>query len=183
MRSPSSIPPSSDIFRPVDFDVFWHDTLRALSRLPADIQTRASDSSGSITQMSVEFNSLGRQRIHGYLLRWDDPVPRPLVVYTHGYNGQVEVLRAWAEAGFHVFGFDTRGFGNSPCDIHPDGWILTGIGSPRDSILRGAVCDYVRAIAIAEALCAPRGMRWPMATALRARWRSWPSRCRGPRTW
>ncbi|MDJ0739897.1 MAG: acetylxylan esterase [Gammaproteobacteria bacterium] len=159
MRSRSSVPPSSAIARPIDFDTFWRDTLRELARVPAAIGIDDGDSQASITQLVVEFNSLGGQRVHGYLLRWDDPVPRPLVVYTHGYNGRVDVLRPWAEAGFHVLGFDTRGFGRSPCATHPDGWILTGIGAPRSSILRGAVCDYVRAITVARALCAPRVSR------------------------
>ena len=50
---------------------------------------------------------------------------------------------------------DIRGFGksvNAVNDISPDGYILTGIESEETSILRGAICDYIRAVQVARAL-------------------------------
>jgi cephalosporin-C deacetylase len=155
MKPPSDPdrPADGELARPADFDTFWAETLRALDAVSSDIQCAAVDTRGSITHSRVEFNGLEQARIHGYLLHWDDTRPRPLVVYTHGYNSQYEVLHAWADAGFNVFGFDTRGFGRSVWPRHPDGWILSGVESPHTSIIRGAVCDYVRAIEVAQSLC------------------------------
>ena len=81
---------------------------------------------------------------------------RPLVITTHGYNSQCNPA---AEArhvalGVDLFGFDVRGFGLSraACSVDPGGYVLTGIRAPETSILRGAVCDYIRAAALGTLL-------------------------------
>lgn len=140
------------IDRPDDFDSFWRDTLHALAAHPPATLSQIAERRGDIDRLMVAFDSLDAVRIHAYLLRWRDDRPRPLVVYTHGYNGQVDTLWAWAQAGFDVLGFDTRGFGRSILPGRDPGWILTGIESPQTSILRGAVCDYVRALEVGQAL-------------------------------
>jgi cephalosporin-C deacetylase len=155
METPASVDTPSDpeLSRPDDFADFWAQTLEALEAVSAMPSVTRVGTRHSISHSLVEFNSLEQARIHGYLLRWEDDQPRPLVVYTHGYNSQYDVIDAWAQAGFHVFGFDTRGFGRSQWPSHPRGWLLTGVESPQTSIVRGAVCDYVRAVAVAQALC------------------------------
>ena len=144
--------PDPTIDRPQDFDQFWQETRFDLNNYPETFEQTLSDQQGRVSHYAIEFNSWQNTTIRGYLLKWQDSQPRPLIVYTHGYNGQCNTQWQWAHSGFNVFGFDTRGFGRSIAPVHHDGWILTNIESPLNSILRGAVCDYVRAGEIAKAL-------------------------------
>jgi len=137
---------------PPDFEPFWHNTLEALALVPPRTEMQLQARRSGICHHSLSFDSFNHARIHGYLLKWDDTSSRPLVIYTHGYNGQCDVVWQWAEQGFNVLGIDTRGFGRSAIDISKYGWILTGIESATSSILRGAVCDYVRAAQLAPSL-------------------------------
>lgn len=82
---------------------------------------------------------------------------RPLVVTTHGYNSQCNPVleaRHTVACDADLFCFDVRGFGLSrtACPVDPDGYVLTGLTDPRQSILRGAVCDYVRAAEVGRLL-------------------------------
>ncbi|MXY26170.1 MAG: hypothetical protein F4Y45_16835 [Acidobacteria bacterium] len=82
---------------------------------------------------------------------------RPVVITTHGYNSQCNPVleaRHTVACNADLFCFDVRGFGLSrrACDLHPEGYILTGATDPRRSILRGAVGDYVRAAEVARLL-------------------------------
>ncbi len=68
----------------------------------------------------------------------------------HGYGGanDPERVRRLSSLGFDVVGVDMRGFGMSRdavVGLSPYGYLLTGARSRDDSILRGAVCDYVQA--------------------------------------
>ena len=148
------LPDPMTLDKPDDFAHFWRDTWEELKRYAADYETSMEDSRGGITHTVVDFNSWEDTGISGYLLHRDDEQPRPLVIYTHGYYGQCDIQWHWAEQGLNVFGFDTRGFGHSAFITHPDGWILTGIESPETSIIRGAVCDYMRAAEIARLMSA-----------------------------
>jgi hypothetical protein len=65
--------------------------------------------------------------------------------------------RAWSGSGRAVTcsASNVRGFGRSVDAVpypSPAGWLLTGVRSPDTSVLRGAVCDYVRATEVADAL-------------------------------
>ena len=150
--------------RPDGFFPFWRDTLAALGRVPANPRLGlavTSPEGASITP--VRFASLGACDIQGFLVAADDsddhaatglPARRPLVVTTHGYNGQCNPVleaRHTATCGADLFCFDVRGFGlsRSACRVDPHGHILTGLTDPLTSILRGAVCDYVRAAEVA----------------------------------
>jgi cephalosporin-C deacetylase len=142
--------------RPDDFDRFWAETLAVLRRVPIEYEvgTIAAAPEGA-TLAPVRFRSLGDVWIRGFLLTrepgsHDAASPRrPLAITTHGYNSQSNPA---AEArhvaqGVDVFCFDVRGFGLSrtACMVDPDGYVLTDHESPHTSILRGAVCDYIRA--------------------------------------
>lgn len=157
---PSSNSVRPPITRPDDFDRFWSDTLAALGQVPCDCElgTIVPAPEGA-TLAPVRFRSLGDAWIHGFLLTLeassDDAhsTRRPLVITTHGYNSQSNPT---AEArhvarGVDLFGFDVRGFGlsRSACAVDSDGYVLTGLGAPETSILRGAVCDYIRAAEVA----------------------------------
>jgi len=144
------LPDQKTLVKPDDFAQFWRDTLEELKRYNSDYEASTVESRGGITHTAVDFNSWLDTGISGYFLHWDDEQPRPLVIYTHGYYGQCDIQWQWAEQGLNVFGFDTRGFGRSAFPSHADGWILTGIESPQTSIIRGAVCDYMRAADIAR---------------------------------
>ncbi len=103
----------------------------------------------------LSFSSLGNARIHGYLLRWADGAPRPLVVHGHGYGGRSTPRWRWARAGLNVVGMDVRGWGRSRAALPSRsrwGWVLTGIESPERHVLRGAVCDYLRAVRVGREL-------------------------------
>jgi len=147
----------SEVKRPVapaDFEQFWQLTLERLLEQDTDKQTRNEVLLGDGTAyLNVGFDSLENCRIEGYACLWQDK-PRPLIIYTNGYNGQYVERQNWAKRGVNVFGFDTRGFGRSKnaLSLSPYGHILTGIEDKNTSILRGAVCDYIQAIRVAKAL-------------------------------
>ena len=119
--------------------------------------------------LPVRFASFDGCDIQGFLITLDDldragppPTRRPLVVTTHGYNSQCNpVLEARHAAACRadLFCFDVRGFGLSrnDCPVDPRGYVLTGLANPRSSILRGAVCDFVRAAQVGTLLEAGRG--------------------------
>jgi cephalosporin-C deacetylase len=61
----------------------------------------------------------------------------------------------WARAGLNVVGVDVRGWGRSRATLPSRsrwGWVLTGIESPERHVLRGAVCDYLRAVRVGREL-------------------------------
>jgi cephalosporin-C deacetylase len=132
-----------------NFFDFWKQTRLELADVAPSVEVQRGETiTDGLLLDTLRYGSLGGSRINGFLLHWDDDRPRPLVVYTHGYKSQTRVVQSWAERGLHVLGFDTRGFGRSKGAVDhlsEAGYVLTGIGSPETSILRGAVCDYVRA--------------------------------------
>ena len=113
----------------------------------------------------IRFASLGGGDIQGFFIESeaaDGGGRRPLVVTTHGYNSHCNPVldaRHVTASGADLLCFDIRGFGLSrtACAVDPDGYILTGIGDSRTSILRGAVCDYVRAAEVGALLQAGGG--------------------------
>lgn len=64
----------------------------------------------------------------------------------------------WAEAGVNVVGVEARGYGRSR-DALPSpsrwGYVITGIESPEEYVLRGAVCDYMRAVEAGREVLGP----------------------------
>jgi cephalosporin-C deacetylase len=142
------------VVEPPEFDRFWKATLGALDELaPKPVMARQTPPAPGMTFDRLSYSSLGNERISGYLLAQDVPEPRPLIVHSHGYNSQSDVMLNWAQTGCHVFGLDFRGFGRSTDKkLAPGGYILTGIESPQDSILRGAVCDLLQAFKAAQSL-------------------------------
>jgi cephalosporin-C deacetylase len=151
-KSDSSTHRQLSIAKVADFEEFWQNTTGQLTHYPPTHATMRLDQQADIVHYDVTFNSWLDTAIKGYFLQWTGAKSRPLLVYTHGYNGNCEAQWEWAQKGFNVFGFDTRGFGRSIIPVHREGWILTGIESPELSILRGAICDFVRATEIARAL-------------------------------
>lgn len=150
MAPPSPIAATSPpLTARADFWPFWRRTLDELAQgAPDPVVLHTTALCRGPKLQWVTLRSLGAKRITAYLLHWEDARPRPLLVYTHGYGSQVEEAWGWARRGLHVVGVDVRGFGRSrepdrPLSRH--GYVLTGIDSPATSILRGAVCDFVRA--------------------------------------
>lgn len=147
---------------PPDLAAFWDQTTTALDRVPTGLRyTRRPGPPAATSTFDVAFTSWEGRRIRGYAVLWDDAAPRPLIVHAHGYRSQVEPQLAWVRTGCHVVGVDIRGFGRS-ADAVPApaaaGWLLTGVRRPETSVLRGAVCDYVRATQVAGALAAEVGV-------------------------
>ena len=141
--------------RPADFFGFWSQTMQELSRVAPAVGLEAAGRRAGIRLQWLSFASLGGVVIHGYLLRWEDREPRPLVVHGHGYGGQVSPRWSWARAGLNVVGVDVRGWGRSRAALPSPsrwGWVLSGRESPERSVLRGAVCDYLRAVQVGRQL-------------------------------
>ena len=147
--------PRPPLNRPVDFFEFWSQTIDELDRTPPMVERQAAGARAGLELERLAFASLGNARIHGYLLRWADDAPRPLVVHGHGYGGRSTPRWRWARAGLNVVGVDVRGWGRSRAALPSPsrwGWVLTGIESPERHVLRGAVCDYLRAVRVGREL-------------------------------
>jgi cephalosporin-C deacetylase len=139
----------------VDFFAFWSQTIDELDRTPPVVERQAVAARAGLELERVAFASLGNALVHGYLLRWADGEPRPLVVHGHGYGGRAMPRWQWARAGLNVVGVDVRGWGRSRAALPARsrwGWVLTGVESPERHVLRGAVCDYLRAVRVGREL-------------------------------
>lgn len=145
--------------RPPDFAAFWEGTEAELVQIDPDILCQRQGMEGDALRLeNLIFSSLGGKRISGYMIRWTDELERPLVVHSHGYDGRFEPLWGWARMGVNVIGVQVRGYGNSYHALparSPWGYVLTGIDSPQEYVLRGAVCDYLRAAEVGESLLKP----------------------------
>ncbi len=145
----------SPLSRPADFFEFWSRTTAELDRVPAATRRATAAAQSGLELDWLSFASLDGARIHGYLLHRADGAPRPLVVHGHGYGGQSMPRWPWARAGLNVVGVDVRGCGRSRAALpSPSRWgyVLTGIESPERHVLRGAVCDYLRAVQVGREL-------------------------------
>ncbi|MCU7942322.1 MAG: acetylxylan esterase [Candidatus Thiodiazotropha sp. (ex Cardiolucina cf. quadrata)] len=144
--------------KPRDFDLFWQETLSKLEKVDPDPIIAGVEHSPNHPELVleyVEFVSLDDVRITGLLTHWKDDLPRPLVVYSHGYGSQCMPQWSWASSGLNCFGVDIRGFGRSHDALREYshwGWVLTGIQAPESSVIRGAVCDYIQGARVAEQL-------------------------------
>ena len=150
--------------RPKDFLDFWQNTQEELENVPVDLMRETTEASASpdLICETVSFSSLWGKRIHGYFLHPRDDQNGPLVVHAHGYGSCCSVQWDWGRAGLSVVGIDVRGFGRSEEALpNPSKWgyVLSGIGSPETSVLRGAICDYVRAAQVGQRLLAPNRQR------------------------
>ncbi|HEX2108968.1 MAG TPA: acetylxylan esterase, partial [Rubrobacteraceae bacterium] len=135
--------PQPPLTRPPDFESFWEKTRTELARIPPSVSREPLESQNAALGFErLTFASLGEARVSGYAIRWKDDVPRPLVVHSHGYDGGLDPMWRWAEAGVNVVGVEARGYGRSR-DALPApsrwGYALTGIESPEVYVLRGAV--------------------------------------------
>ena len=138
--------------RAPDFESFWQKTRAELGRVEPNASCEPLGSEDPALGFErLVFASLEGARISGYMIRWKDDAPRPLVVHSHGYEGELDTMWRWARAGVNVVGVEARGYGRSKGALpspSPWGYVLTGIESPEEHVLRGAVCDYVRAVEV-----------------------------------
>ncbi len=151
--------PQPPLTRPPDFESFWEKTREELGRTsPAVSREPLGAEDPALVFERLAFGSLGGARVSGYAIRWKDDVPRPLVVHSHGYEGDLVPMRRWARAGVNVIGVEARGYGRSRGALpspSPWGYVLTGIESPEGHVLRGAVCDYMRAVEVGKEIMGP----------------------------
>jgi cephalosporin-C deacetylase len=149
-----------DLVRPLDFDEFWAETLRELGQSRPNLLRTQATAVGEVPQSRIgldfhdlAFDSLDGARIHGYYVC--GPGDRNTIVHSHGYGSEYKVRWDWAQAGLNVLGVDIRGHGRSTSALanrSRHGYVLTGVQSPETSVLRGAVCDYIRAVEVAQYL-------------------------------
>lgn len=152
--------------RPDDFFAFWAETRESLARTPANPRLGMAVTTSDGNRITpIRFASLDGGNIQGFFIAreaTDGGGGRPLIVTTHGYNSHSNPVldaRHATASGADLLCFDVRGFGLSKaaCTIDSAGYILTGLADPRTSILRGAVCDYVRAAEVGMHLQAGTG--------------------------
>jgi cephalosporin-C deacetylase len=151
--------PQPPLTRPPDFESFWEKTRTEIARIPPSVSREPLESRNAALGFErLNFASLREARVSGYAIQWKDNIPRPLVVHSHGYGGGLDPMWRWAEAGVNVVGVEARGFGRSR-DALPApsrwGYALTGIESPEGYVLRGAVCDYMRAVEVGGEILGP----------------------------
>ena len=153
--APGPVPPPAPT-RPPDFEAFWKKTRAELGRVAPNVSREPlGPEDGPLRSERLVFDSLGGARVSGYVIRHEDGVPRPLVVHGHGYDGDLEAMWHWAMAGLNVVGVEARGYGRSGDALpepSPWGYVMTGIESPERYVLRGAVCDYARAVEVGRDL-------------------------------
>ena len=153
--APDPVPPPAPT-RPPDFEAFWKKTRAELGQVAPNVSREPLGSEdGPLRSERLVFGSLGGARVSGYVIRHEDGAPRPLVVHGHGYDGDLEAMWHWAMAGLNVVGVEARGYGRSGDALpepSPWGYVLTGIESPERYVLRGAVCDYARAVEVGRDL-------------------------------
>ena len=146
----------AQLTHPPDFWSFWVKTRAELGEIPPNVAREPLwEQDPAILFERLAFDSLGGARLSGYAIRWRDNVERPLVVHGHGYGGGLEFMWHWARKGVNVLGVEVRGYGCSQEALparSPYGYILTGIESPEEHVLRGAVCDYARAVEVGKEL-------------------------------
>ena len=149
--------PRPPLTRPPDFGPFWEKTKAELGRIEPGVSREPLGSEEPALGFErVSFDSLGGARVSGYAIFWEGGDPRPLVVHGHGYGGGLEPMWHWARAGVNVLGVQVRGYGRSGgAEPSPWGYVLTGMHSPWESVLRGAVCDYMRAVEVGRELLGP----------------------------
>ena len=151
---------SFTLFRtePADFDRFWLQTFDSLLEIePQPVLARQKAPGDALIYDQLSFTSLGNVGISGYLLSQDVAEPRPLIVHSHGYNSQYDVMLHWANRGCHVLGIDFRGFGRSErIPLATGSYIRTGIEAPHTSIIRGTVADLVQAMRVGRMLLGAR---------------------------
>ena len=152
--------------RPADFFAFWAETHDLLARTPPDPRLGMAVTTSDGNRITpIRFASLGGGDIQGFFIASEGAGGggrRPLIVTTHGYNSHCNPVldaRHVTACGADLLCFDVRGFGLSraACEVDSRGYILTGLSDPRTSILRGAVCDYVRAAEVGVLLKAGGG--------------------------
>ena len=75
-------------------------------------------------------------------------------LHSHGYRSRCELRWNWAEAGYNVVAltFAVSADRRRRVRAIPLGLRAHRIASPETSILRGAVCDYLRTMQIARDL-------------------------------
>jgi cephalosporin-C deacetylase len=155
--------PRASLNPPPDFEPFWAKTKAELGKVPLDVSREPQRSlDPALLFERLVFGSLGGVRISGYALRWKDDIERPLVVHGHGYGGGLDFKWHWAEKGVNVLGVQVRGYGDSRDALptqSPWGYVLTGIESPEEYVLRGAVCDYARTVEVGKELLGTHASR------------------------
>jgi cephalosporin-C deacetylase len=151
--------PQPPLTRSPDFGSFWEKTRAELGRISPAVSRESLGSEDLALEFErLSFDSLGGARVSGYAIRWKDDVSRPLVVHSHGYGGGLEPMFHWARMGLNVLGVEARGYGRSRDalpSLSPWGYVLTGIESPETHVLRGAVCDYMRAVEVGKEILDP----------------------------
>lgn len=151
--------PQPPLTRPPDFESFWEETRAELAGVPPAVSREPLESRDAALEFErMAFDSLGGARVSGYAIRWKDSFPRPLVVHSHGYGGGLDPMWRWAETGVNVVGVEARGYGRSREALPTPsrwGYVLTGIEFSERYVLRGAVCDYMRAAEVGAETLGP----------------------------
>ncbi len=144
---------SSDT-RPADFDVYWEETLKELSRFPPapEVEPVPLRDTDFATLYGVRITSSGPYRLFGYLSIPRGRGPFPAIYYPPRYASTHEPIpqgTANAIRGqFVVFSLAGRGQRNSdrPFAAMFPGLLTEGIDDPKRYVFRGIVADACRGV-------------------------------------
>lgn len=149
----AGVPPADE---PRDFAKFWRETFVIARSIPSspDLRPSARQHVHGFDVFDVSFNSLGNQRIHGWLsVPRNGPVTRGIVV-SHGYGGRDGPdQRVHCEDAVAIYpcarGISASGVPEIPSD--PMEHVLTGIESRETYVHRGCAADvWAAATALIE---------------------------------
>ncbi len=140
-----------------DFDEFWANTRRELSRVPMEYcLTPIPYPAKNIEVYELRFQGMHDAHISAYFAKPIGDGPFPAVVSYHGYNWGSNALEDTVLSAFHgyvstqmlVRGQHGGSEDTLPADGHVAGWMSKGILSPETYYYRAVYMDAVRLLEI-----------------------------------
>lgn len=143
-----------------DFDDFWRRMLACSQQQPLD--PAAEPVPYAVADVRVEqvsYAAFDGGRIVGWSITPIKVLPRPTLIFFHGYSGdkgKIANYLMWALQGFTCLTFDVRGQLGDSTDLAPypggrfTGWMTSGILDPERYYFARAYIDTVRAIDFAQ---------------------------------
>ena len=140
----------SPLTREEDFDAFWVETRKQLSKVdPRFEMTRIPDRDSKTHEVfEVRMRSLGEVQVAGWYERpkGNNPVKVPAVLRVPGYGSSM--FPAGRAEPFVFFSFNVRGHGNSQEDVKgaPENYWIRGLDDKTGYYYQGAYADCIRAV-------------------------------------
>lgn len=132
-----------EVTPPEDFWDFWDDSLAELRKTPPEFtwEPILVKTTNKLVWMKLTFQNIDGQEIEGIYIYPTEKKKVPAILYLHGYAGIETSLTEHALQGFAALSINWRGNKNVE-----DYYILDGILTPEDYVMRRAVLAAVRGI-------------------------------------